>query len=161
MAAGCGRGEPPDDSGPVGMVQQALTVQLEAENGTNNGGQLEGGGDSGSKVILNSSGDSVCWSGTNMSGINKVTIHHSNGEPAGDSLIAKYNGVSLGSAATSATSGWSTPLFANAVVNFSAQSGSGTFCVEGSGSGWIAGLDYVLLEGSSVCTPSCSGKQCG
>src|SRR5262245_8903953 len=61
--AACTSNEPERETASVGVVEQALTMQLEAENGTNNGGLLEGGGDSGSKVILNSSGDSVCWSG--------------------------------------------------------------------------------------------------
>jgi cysteine-rich repeat protein len=134
---------------------QADSLLLQAEVGANNGCSNEGGGDMGNKFVLNSSGDSVCWSTMvvngvtvplSMAGKTKVTMHYACGEVAGDQFLVKYNTVQLGSLPLDNTNGWSSGSFKNGVVTFAAQSGTGTLCVEGSGTGWIGSLDYIQIQ---------------
>jgi hypothetical protein len=81
-----------------------------------------------------------------MAGRTKVTLHYANGEPPNDSFLVKYNGTQLGSLALQNTAGWSSPNFVNGTVTFAAQSGTGTLCIEGSGTNWIGSLDYIQLQ---------------
>ncbi|MDD1679391.1 MAG: carbohydrate-binding protein, partial [Methanomicrobiales archaeon] len=123
-------------------------MQREAESGTNNGGVLEGGGDSGSKIILNSAGDSVCWTNVNMAGIASARLHYGNGETSGDSVQLTYpnTGTVIGTFSIASTGGWSTPNLTDANVSFVPKTGTGELCIIGQGSGWIASVDYVYLQ---------------
>lgn len=59
------------------------------------------------------------------------------------------------------TGGWSTPHLSDATADLSGQtSGSGTLCLGGSGSNWLASIDYVEIA-RQLCTPNCSGRVCG
>jgi hypothetical protein len=121
-------------------------VQLEAESATLTGCTVEGGGDSGSKVISFEQGDSICWNNVDMDGITMATIHHGNGETLGDMVSLDYDGDDLGQIAVLYTGGWSSPMLDDVTLTFAAQSGTGQVCLTGTGTGWIASIDYVDLE---------------
>jgi hypothetical protein len=126
----------------------AASVQKEAEAGVNTGGLAEGGGDSGGKILLNSAGDNVCWTGVNMAGVANARLHYGNAEPAGDTVQLTYpnTGTVIGTFALASTGGWSSPNLADATIAFAAQAGTGQVCVIGQGTGWIASVDYLLLQ---------------
>jgi cysteine-rich repeat protein len=102
-------------------------------------------------TIIKVTGGKLCWSNINMTGRTKLTMRYSNGEGA-DKVTFTYNDPTVLSAdqtVANATAGgaWSGDA-ANLVVNFPAQTGTGTFCVQGGtgANGFIASIKQIILE---------------
>jgi hypothetical protein len=81
-----------------------------------------------------------------MNGITMATIHHGNGETLGDMVALAYGGNGLGQVAVVYTAGWSSPMLDDVSITFAAQAGVGQLCLTGTGTGWIASVDYVDLD---------------
>jgi beta-glucanase (GH16 family) len=141
---GCGGSCGSCGGGKVCNAVLQCTATLQAEDGAASGTTLEVINGQG-RQRMDSSGDSVCWSGINMAGVTGVKATYANGEPAGDKFIVRYQGNTLGNITLASTGSWSVDT--NTTVGFAAQAGSGTLCVEAqvSSGGWIASLNSVTL----------------
>jgi beta-glucosidase len=117
-------------------------VRLEVENGVRSGGLNRDWG-----MIMDSAGDSVCWSNVDMTGVTKVGVRYSNGEGPDDSVGITFNSASIGSVATPhcGTNGVWDGNCATVSTAVTAQTGSGTLCLVGAGPNWVSALNWVEL----------------
>ena len=121
------------------------SFRLEIEAGTQTGMTARTWGG-----IMNSAGDSVCWSDVGMAGANQAVVRYSNGEPAGDSVTVTFNGVTVGTVLfATCDDAWAGDCATASGTLTVPDAGSltGTLCLVGVGSGWIAALNWLDISG--------------
>ena len=121
--------------------------RLEAEAATLVGCTVEAGGDSGDKVTGFEGGDSLCWSGVDLTGITHVTAHVGSTHGQGQARL-RFNDTDLCSLnLDAATGGWSSPNLKDVPIAVSG-SGTGTLCLVGvtHPEGQIFSVDYLDLR---------------
>ena len=122
-------------------------VRLEAERATLTGCQVEPGGDSGGKVTGLEVGDSLCWSGVDLTGITSVTAHLGSPRAQGRAAL-RFNDASLCALdLDTSTGGWSGTGFNDMSIAVSSP-GIGTLCLVGvdSSGGQLFSVDYLELR---------------
>ena len=121
--------------------------RLEAEAATLEGCSVETGGDSGGLVTGFEAGDTLCWSGVDLTGIKHLTAHVGSTHGQGQARL-RFNGADLCSLnLEAATGGWTSPHLKDVPVAVSA-SGTGTLCLVGvkHPEGQIFSVDYIELR---------------
>ncbi|MFT7581345.1 MAG: beta-glucanase (GH16 family) [Myxococcota bacterium] len=112
--------------------------------------------------IMDSAGDTVCWSDIALNGTIVASLRYSNGENAGDRVDISFGGTVVGSLPIGmcALGG----AWAGSCGDTTAEidvSGTEELCLTGVGSGWIAALDVLTLSAPTECAATCHGAECG
>ncbi len=124
---------------PSGQVQETLL----ASSATGSSGVLN----QGNQQILTATGQSLCWSNVGMSGVTSATVTLGNGEPPGDQLLVTFDGTQIGAVTVPHTDD---PWWADTpeTTPVAPELGSGTLCLVGSGTDWIASVSQIVLVGN-------------
>ena len=123
-----------------GECQQELS--LEAEHFDSSSGPIE---NAAGRVILMGDSGQICWQlPATLASV--ATVFYSNGEVGGDTLQLSYDGGALGPEMTVLNhEGWNGPYTTVSTLFASLEVG-GELCLTGSGAGFIASVDRLVLE---------------
>jgi hypothetical protein len=98
----------------------------------------------GNQQILTAAGQTLCWNNVGMGGVTTASVTLGNGQPPGNQLLVLFNGAQIGSIAIPHTDNpWTADTQESTSVT--RESGSGTLCLGGSGSNWIASVSQIVL----------------